>query len=231
MLSSGLVLLVADPDTSDQERLVRDLHCSGVETVWCRDGASALVAYGRVGPHAVLVAPHLEKVDATTVVCTIRADAAVPVMVRIGPDDIQEAGPSLVAGAMAVSYPYRLQELVRQLGDLLPDLAARVRLTYGPLELDPGAYSVRLHGDELSNLPPKEFELLRVLMTHADQVISTEQISRALWGDASNAPSANTIAVHVARLRVRLGGVASIKRIRGRGYRLTLGSAASASGS
>ena len=61
MPSSGLVLLVADPDTSHQERLVKDLHGRGVETIWCHDGASALVAYGRVEPHAVLVAPHLDR--------------------------------------------------------------------------------------------------------------------------------------------------------------------------
>ena len=219
---TGLVLLVADPDTSDQERLVRELHTNGVETVWCHDGASALVAFGRVAPHAVLVAPQLDDVDAATVVSTVRAESAIPVMVRIGPDDIHLAGPALVAGATAVSGPYRLQELIRQLGDLLPDLAARTRLVYGPLELDPRAYSVRIHDDELADLPLKEFELLRVLMTHADQVITTEQIVRAIWTDAAQPPSANTIAVHVGRLRVRLEGAATIRRIRGRGYRLTL---------
>lgn len=219
---AGLVLLVADPDTSDRERLVKVLYRSGVETVWCRDGAAALVAYGRVDPHAVLVAPHLEKVDAATVVCAVRADAAIPVMVRIGPEDVEIAAPTLVAGAIAVSRPCRPQELIRQLDDLLPDLAARGRLVYGALELDPRAYSVRVHGDEVGDLPLKEFELLRVLMAHADQVVSSEYLVRAVWGDGPQAPSANTIAVHVGRLRVRLAGTATIKRVRGRGYRLTV---------
>ena len=93
--STGLVLLVADPDTTDRERLVEDLHDNGIEAVWCHDGASALVAFGRVRPHAVLVAPSLEKVDAATVVCTIRSETAIPVMVRIGPEDTTAAGPFL----------------------------------------------------------------------------------------------------------------------------------------
>lgn len=219
--SSGLVLLVADPDPREHERLARDLHGKGVETVWCRDGASALVTFGRTEPHAVLVAPWLDKVDAVTVVRTVRAEATIPVMVRVGPEDAEVAGPVLVAGATAVSSPCRPQELVRLLGNLAPDLAARLRLTYGPLELDPRAYSVRLHGVELADLPLKEFELLRVLMTHADQVVTTEQITRAIWGDAVRPPSPNTIAVHAARLRGRLGEAAVVKRVRGRGYRLT----------
>jgi DNA-binding response OmpR family regulator len=52
-------------------------------------------------------------------------------------------------------------------------------------------------------------------------VVTAEQISCAIWGDASRPPSPNTIAVHVARLRVRLGDPTVIRRIRGRGYRLT----------
>lgn len=219
--STGLVLLVADPDTTDREGLVENLHGNGIETVWCHDGASALVTFGRVQPHAVLVAPSLEKVDAATVVCTIRSETTVPVMVRVGAEDTVAAGPVLVAGATAVARPCRPQELLRHLGELVPDLPARVRLTYGPLELDPRAYSVRVHGEELEDLPLKEFELLRVLMSHADQVVTTEQISRAIWGDALRTPSPNTIAVHVARLRVRLGDATVIKRIRGLGYRLT----------
>jgi DNA-binding response OmpR family regulator len=227
--STGLVLLVADPDTSDRERLVRDLHDNGVETVWCHDGASALVAYGRVKPHAVLVSPSLEMVDAATVVCAIRSEATLPILVPIGPDDTQAAGPVLVAGATAVTRPCQTRELVRHIEGSIPDLAARARLRYGPLELDPRAYSVHLDGQELEDLPLKEFELLRILMTYADQVVTTEQISCAIWGDASRPPSPNTIAVHVARLRARLGDPTAIKRIRGRGYRLTFPTAQVAS--
>jgi DNA-binding response OmpR family regulator len=219
--STGLVLLVADPDTRDRDRLVRELHGDGVETVWCRDGASALMAFGRVEPHAVLVAASLERVDAATVVGAIRSEATIPILVPIGPDDTQAAGPVLVAGATAVTRPCRPLELVRHLEGSMPDIAARARLRYGPLELDPRAYSVHFHGREIEDLPLKEFELLRVLMSHADQVVTAEQISCAIWGDASRPPSPNTIAVHVARLRVRLGDPTVIRRIRGRGYRLT----------
>jgi two-component system, OmpR family, response regulator len=219
--STGLVLLVADPDSSDRDRLVNELHMNGVETVWCCDGASALMAFGRVEPHAVLVAPTLDRVDAATVVGAIRSEATLPILVPIGPEDTLAAGPVLVAGATAVARPCRPLELLRHLEGSIPDIAERARLRYGPLELDPRAYSVHLHGREIEDLPLKEFELLRILMTYAERVVTTEQISCAIWGDASRPPSPNTIAVHVTRLRARLGDPTAIRRIRGRGYRLS----------
>ncbi|MGH3431377.1 MAG: helix-turn-helix domain-containing protein, partial [Thermocrispum sp.] len=68
----------------------------------------------------------------------------------------------------------------------------------------------------------KEFELLRLLMTHADHVVTTEQIREALWGSGPTRPSRNAVTVHVRRLRERLGGAEVLRTVRGLGYRLTL---------
>ena len=51
------------------------------------------------------------------------------------------------------------------------------------------------------------------------------ELRAAVWGSRAEGPPANTIAVHVGRLRNRLQGVARIRRIRGRGSSLTLASA------
>ena len=220
--SSGLLLLVIDPDVTERHRLVTGLQAQGIEVLWYSDGASALVAFGRSRPHAVVVAPSLAGVDAASVVRAIRAECPIPVLVPVGGDDHDAAGPLLLAGASAVSRPYEPQELLRRLEERLPNLDQEVRLAYGPLELDPRAYSVHLRGQEIKELPLKEFELLRLLMTYADQVVSTDEIIRTVWGEGSPAPSASTITVHVARLRARVGSAGSIRRIRGRGYRLTI---------
>jgi DNA-binding response OmpR family regulator len=53
-------------------------------------------------------------------------------------------------------------------------------------------------------LPPQEFRLLHVLMTHEGRVVSQRELWEAVWG--GTAPSAsNTVSVHVRRLRRRLG--------------------------
>ena len=177
--------------------------------------------YGALAPDAVLMSPLLDVVDALTVVRTIRGRDSLPILLGVGPGESGLVGPVLVAGATtAVTRPYDPAEVVRRLEAEVPRAESRVHLSYGPLELDPCSYSVRLHGEELHDLPLKEFELLRLLMTYADRVVTPEQIRVALWSDATHAPSQNTVAVHVARLRARLGGAAVLRTIRGRGYRL-----------
>jgi len=219
----GVLLLVADPDGLAGGPLDTELHVAGLNTTWCRDGAEALVEFGRRRPDAVLAAPCLEAVDTPTVVRTLRNAGCRPVLVGIGPDDLAEAGPALVAGATGVvSRPYAASEITARLEAEIQDMEQRVRLAYGPLELDPWAYRVRAGGVVLENLPLKEFELLRLLMAHADRVVTPEQITAALWGDSSSRPSSNAITVHVGRLRHRLAGVAELRTVRGRGYRLTV---------
>ncbi len=58
-------------------------------------------------------------------------------------------------------------------------------------------------------------------MRNADRTVTREQIMRHVW-HSSDAMSTNTIAVHVKRLRARLGDEDDklIQTVRGVGYRL-----------
>lgn len=219
----GVLLLVADPDNASGGLLDAQLHAAGLNTVWCRDGAEALVEYGRSRPDAVLAAAHLEVVDTTTVVRTLREAGCQPIFVGVGSGDLDEAGPALVAGATgAVARPYVATEIVSRLETEIHDVEQRFKLVYGPLELDPWAYRVQVGNTVWESLPLKEFELLRLLMAHADHVVTPEEIRGALWGDRAGGPSSNAVTVHVGRLRARLDGVAELRTVRGRGYRLTV---------
>lgn len=222
--SSGLgpVLLVADADPVGAA-VDGGLRAAGLTTLWCRDGAEALVEFGRRLPDAVLLAPRLTLVDTPTVVRAIRDAGSQPILVGVGPGDLDIVGPALLNGATgAVSRPYVAAELVGRLETEIHDVEQRFKLVYGPLELDPWAYRVKADGVVWDSLPLKEFELLRLLMTHADRVVSVEQIRSALWGDKAAGPSSNAVNVHVGRLRQRLAGTAELRTVRGLGYRLTV---------
>lgn len=219
----GTLLLVADPADPVRSGLVEGLRAAWVNVVWCRDGAEALVEFGRQRPAAVLAAPRLEVVDTPAVVRAMRAAGGQPILVGIGTDDVELAGPALVAGATGVvARPYAASEVVGRLAAELPERDQRELLVYGPLELDARAYRVKVDGVPMEDLPLKEFELLRVLMAHADRVVTPEQIRCALWGKGRAAPTSNAVVVHVGRLRARLAGVAELRTVRGRGYRLTV---------
>ncbi|OHV33022.1 two-component system response regulator [Pseudofrankia sp. EUN1h] len=96
-------------------------------------------------------------------------------------------------------------------------------LRVGPVMLDIGAHQVRVDGVPVA-VPPREFRLLRVLLERAGRVVPRESLLELVWGTSQM--DSNTLAVHVRRLRRRLGDTAdtpwSIESVRGVGYRYRL---------
>ncbi|MBV9750658.1 MAG: response regulator transcription factor, partial [Acetobacteraceae bacterium] len=69
-------------------------------------------------------------------------------------------------------------------------------------------------------LLPREYALLLFLAKHAGDVVDHATLHRALWGRCFD-PGTNVIAVHVSRLRGKLGrGGVTVLTERGKGYRL-----------
>ena len=80
---------------------------------------------------------------------------------------------------------------------------------------------------EPREMPPKEYELLRLLLHHPGQVFGRETLLREIWGYDFLGDS-RTVDVHVQRLRARVerdpANPRLIKTVRGFGYRLALAS-------
>jgi DNA-binding response OmpR family regulator len=97
------------------------------------------------------------------------------------------------------------------------------RLRIGPLELDPLARQVWLHGEPL-RLSKKEFALLRALASDPTRVFTREELLRGVWGFASIGHT-RTLDSHASRLRRKLAryGDKFIVNVWGVGYRLVDG--------
>lgn len=115
------------------------------------------------------------------------------------------------------------------------ELAARIRallrrgaagsgalLRVGDLELDSARHEARRAGVELP-LTPKEFSLLRYLMSRPGEVVSEGQLLSHVWDENAN-PYTKTVRVTVMTLRRKLveagGGDQPIETVVGAGYRL-----------
>jgi DNA-binding response OmpR family regulator len=113
-------------------------------------------------------------------------------------------------------------EALRALRSVSPPPARQRSLRAGALRLHPSALEAELHGRRIT-LPPREFRLLHLLMSHAGQVVTRDQIRESVWG-AGERDASNTITVHIQRLRTRLGDPshdpAIIQTVRRLGYRL-----------
>ena len=69
------------------------------------------------------------------------------------------------------------------------------------------------------DLTAREFTMLEVLIRHAGQVLSREQLLSHVWGYDYD-PGSNVVDVYVGYLRKKLGSEA-IETVRGMGYRLS----------
>lgn len=98
-------------------------------------------------------------------------------------------------------------------GELLTRLRAALRrvaqpatepiLKAGPLTMDMTRRQVTRDGQELQ-LTPTEYDLLRVLLTHAGKVLTHRQLLREVWGEGY-ATEAHLLRVNISNLRRKLG--------------------------
>ncbi|WP_240197603.1 response regulator transcription factor [Nonomuraea lactucae] len=216
------VLLVADPDSAGVQELTEALDREGVNVTGVADGAQALIQAGALQPDVVLVSATIPLIGAVDFVRALRASRTMPVLLGVGEGHAELAVQALAAGATAcVARPYRVHELLPLVQASAGGEAGARPLVIGNVELDVNAYQVRV-GGEAVHLPLREFELLLFLMRNTDRTVTREQIMRHVWHASGDSVATNTIAVHVKRLRARLGDTddTMIQTVRGVGYRL-----------
>lgn len=90
---------------------------------------------------------------------------------------------------------------------------------YGSILINREKYSVSKDGVELT-LPKKEFELLSLLTSNVNKVLTRDEIYSRIWGKDVIVGD-RTIDVHIRKLREKLG-LENIKTIKGVGYRFEL---------
>ena len=125
-----------------------------------------------------------------------------------------------------VTKPFSPRELKARIKSVLrrraPE-AAQETLAGGPLKLDPVTHRVTVN-DQVVNMGPTEFRLLRYLLARPERVHSRAQLLDQVWGDHVYIEE-RTVDVHIRRLRVALepfGADDLIETVRGSGYRLAV---------
>jgi DNA-binding response OmpR family regulator len=216
--------VIVDPDQAGPDSLRALVSRAGVDLVVCGDGAEALLQVGRLTPGLVLLRPTTTRLPAADVVRIIRAELPVRVVVAVGDGETELVGPVFAAGASAVvAHPYDCAQIASLIAQYFPDAEVRraeqQTLVVGRVELNGPAFEVRVAG-EVVGLPLREFELLRYLMLHSGQAVSEDQVLEVVWTARGGTATPKTVALHVRRLRERLGDAVELVRIRGVGYRL-----------
>ena len=177
-------VLVVEDEESFVEALTLGLSREGFRVDVARDGAEALELIDDVRPDVVLLDLMLPKVSGLDVCRQIRARSAVPIIMVTARDSEVDAVVGLEVGADDyVTKPYRLRELVARMRAVLRRASGGTddgppsgeAIEVGDVRLDPGRHEVVVRGSEVA-LPPREFELLELLLSNAGTVLTRDTL-------------------------------------------------------
>lgn len=154
----------------------------------------------------------------------------IPLAVMLSEEDGAQRLSYLELGADEVFIkPFDAGEVVLKLRSILRrDRSASLRSEASPLcssacglSVDMYSYTVCANGTYIS-MPPKEIEILYLLMSNPDRVFRRGEIAAHVWGQ--NLANDRTVDSHITRMKRLIGKPCSehIKTVRGVGYKFTM---------
>ncbi|GGM66192.1 DNA-binding response regulator [Longimycelium tulufanense] len=216
------MVLLAEDDPAIAEPLSRALEREGYQVIVVIDGPAALHEAAQGGIDLLVLDLGLPDLDGLEVCRRLRsAGRDLPVLMLTARADEVDFVVGLDAGADDyVAKPFRLAELMARIRALLRRRVPEAVEVNG-VRMDLAARRVQVDGHEVQ-LANKEFELLRVLIQHAGQVVSRDEILTQVWHDPELKGS-KTLDMHISWLRRKIGDSSGRERristVRGVGFR------------
>ncbi len=170
--------------------------------------AAAMLAWEAARPDLIVLDLGLPDDDGMAVVRRIRREATTPILILSARDREADKVAALELGADDyVTKPFGMTELRARIRALLrraagPAAEADGLLRVGTLTLDVAHHDVRV-GDRPVHLSPREFEVLKVLLSHVGRLVTHGRLLRAVWGTAYS-DEAHYVHVYVSQIRRKI---------------------------
>lgn len=184
-MSSGRVLVI--DDEPQIRRIMRTtLSGAGFEVDDARTAEEGLEKIRVFRPDLVLLDINMPGMDGITACRAIRADSDIAIIMLTVRNSEADKVAALDAGADDfVTKPFSTPELLARIRAAFRRLQSAhstpVRMRIGQLLVDFNSRTVS-KGAEPIHLTPKELELLRYLIQHANQVLPHRELLQAVWG-------------------------------------------------
>ena len=215
-----------EDDPSIREIEVYALNSTGLEARGFADGEEFWAGLETELPELVLLDVMLPGEDGVAILKRLRADERwrdIPVIMATAKGTEFDKVQSLDLGADDyITKPFGMMEMVSRVKAVLrrsqPKQSAALLKLKG-LVLDEGQHTVTIDGQRIV-LTFKEYELLRLFLSHPGMAFSREQLLQTVW-NTDYAVETRTVDMHIRTLRQKLGEYGRyIETIRGVGYRL-----------
>lgn len=226
-------ILAVDDEDSIRDLLTLQLKRAGYAVLTAADGEEAL----EKAPEADLILldimlPKLDGFEVCRRLKSSRKTSAIPIIMLTAKAEEIDKVLGLELGADDyISKPFSIRELIARVKAVLrraqpseaSDESQQMQLRLGPLVMDFAAHRVIVDGEDIP-LTPKEYELLKLFLTHLGAAFSRDELLERIWGYEYYGDT-RTVDVHIRHLRSKLKSApeisSAIKTVRGVGYRFS----------
>ncbi len=234
-------VLIADDEREIRELLKKYMERELYAADTAADGEEALRLFERHSYDLVILDLMMPKTDGIEVCRAIRNRSNVPILMLTAKDQEVDKIVGLSIGADDyITKPFSIAEVVARVKALMrrflvlgsnsnssngtPGTAQdKSAIVFDGLAIDLKKYAVTVRGEEVP-LTAKEFELLKFMASHPEQVFTKSQLFRNVW-DSSYIEDDNTVMVHIRKLRTKIEADPSdpqwIQTVWGIGYKFT----------
>ena len=225
-MASKQKILIVDDDTNIAELISLYLKKECFDTAIVNDGAEALQAFQSYSPNLILLDIMLPGMDGYQICREIRKTSNVPIIMLSAKGEIFDKVLGLELGADDyIIKPFDSKELVARVKAVLrrsqPQQVSKL-LKVGGLVVNLDEYTVIADGCRVQ-LTYKEFEILRMFLSHPGMVYTREQLFSQVWKQDYMGDS-RTLDAHIRTLRQKLDGYGKmIETVRNVGYRWEVG--------
>jgi len=217
-------LLLAEDEVSLARALVRILEKNNYTAEAVYNGEDAL-AYLETGEYdAAILDIMLPKMDGITVLKKLRASGnTTPILILTAKSEVDDKVLGLDSGANDyLTKPFDTKELLARIRVMTRGpQTADTKLSFGNITLDRATFELSSPSGSF-RLANKEFQMMEMLMSNPQNLLSTEKFMEKIWGYDSEA-EINVVWVYISYLRKKLSALNAniqIRAIRNSGYTL-----------
>lgn len=218
------MIYCVEDDKSIREIEMYTLQSTGFETKGFEDGHSFFEKLKEEKPDLILLDVMLPDEDGISILTKLKKNpdtSDIPVIIASAKGEEYDKIKGLDTGADDyLAKPFGMMEMISRIKAVLRRSihAISSNLTSGNIEMDLNSHIVKVNGEQV-DLTLKEYELLKLFISHPGIVFSREALLNKIW-EVEYYGETRTVDVHIRTLRSKLKEEGNrITTVRGVGYR------------
>lgn len=227
-------ILVVDDDKNICELLSLYLKNDGYKVVFAYDGSEAVTKAKDEKPNLIILDVMMPIINGWEACKLIRQFTDVPIIMLTALDSLENKVQGLNIGADDyIVKPFEPVEVVARINAHLrrqekdgekEEQSSTTEIEVDNLKVNMDTYEVKLNDELITDLKPKEIQLLYFFMTNKNQVFTREQLLDKVWG-YEYFGGTRTVDVHIKSVREKLSSSKNkweIKTIWNVGYKFEI---------